>query len=188
MTALLHPAGYTPQRESRRRKPQVDDLDVIAEPFHRGDSLGVRPSTQCALPRKVSAQLDQPANLAQEQPCSSDSSNLGAQWRQPSRDQVCVHEIQHACVAGQILFGERCFARSVRAGNDKAAWPSSTFPHSGRRATARSPEGSVACSSRRSLIRERVHDLLFGSAVVFRQSCLVLAGVDPICDDSSRNA
>src|SRR5439155_16671472 len=123
MPALLYSGRDAAKRESRGRKTKINDLDTVTGGFPTFQTAKIHQLAQRALEGKVQARLGEAIELLQEKPPRGNSGHFGAQWREPTRNQVGVHEMNHPSILGKKLTCKRSLARAVRSGDDDTDRP-----------------------------------------------------------------
>ena len=123
MPALFYSRGDAAKRKSRRRQTKINELDTITGGFPPFQTVKIYEATQCALEGKVQTCLGEAIELLKEEPPRRERGQFGAQWRESTRNQVGVHEVNHPSILGKKLTCKRSLARAVRSGDDDTDRP-----------------------------------------------------------------
>jgi len=138
--ATLPDAGrYPPQCQLSAPQSQIHDLDEVAGTLPSSKSPRIVQPTERRLEREIGSLSHQPIELPQDHPGSRNCRQLRLQWRQPTGDQVCIDEVNHARIFGKISTRKRRLPSAIRSRNDDTARFSLPLLHLGMRAPVTSP-------------------------------------------------
>ncbi len=121
MTALMDSRGDPLKRELHGRQRQKHDLDPVSGDLPSLQKLKIRPAAQRAFKGKVLSGFDQSGKFGENKSAGLPGCQFRAKWRQPTGNQVGIHEMKYADFSKKKLPGERGFSSTIGTSDNNAA-------------------------------------------------------------------